>query len=129
MSDAAQQITPEALDKLLTSLDLQHECVASAEQLQDLRNLIDRLDNELINVLFLRSDVSKRIGAYKRAHALDIYQANRWSQIMENRRAVASEIGLDPDFVNVIYDAIHQHSLGVQNEIFTSAPASSKAVK
>ncbi|MBF9255332.1 bifunctional 3-deoxy-7-phosphoheptulonate synthase/chorismate mutase type II [Pontibacter sp. 172403-2] len=130
MSDAAQQITPEVLDKLLTSLDLQHELVANNEQLQDLRDLIDRLDNELINVLFLRSDVSKRIGAYKRAHALDIYQANRWSQIVENRRAIASEIGLDPDFINVIYDAIHQHSLGVQNEVFTTAtPSASKAVQ
>lgn len=123
LSDASQQVTPEDLDKLLTGLDLEAEKVAAPEQLQDLRDLIDTLDNELLNVLFLRSDVSKRIGEYKRANALDIYQAGRWLKVLEDRLKMAANIGLDEGYTRVIFDAIHQHSMGIQHEVINSAPA------
>lgn len=123
LSDASQQVTPAGLDKLLTALDLESERVAQPEQLQDLRSLIDKLDNELLNVLFLRSDVSKRIGEYKRANNLDIYQASRWQQILENRQKIAADTGLDSDFVKAIFDTIHSFSLGIQNEVFATQPA------
>ncbi|MFT2009494.1 chorismate mutase [Pontibacter sp. 13R65] len=126
-SDASQQVTPAGLDSLLTSLDLDTEHVASPEQLQELRNLIDKLDTDLINVLFLRSDVSKRIGEYKKANKLDIFQADRWNQMVENRMRVANETGLEESFVRAIFDAIHQHSMGVQNEILATNAAKSKA--
>ncbi|MCC9136133.1 chorismate mutase [Pontibacter silvestris] len=126
LSDASQQVTPENLNKLLTVLDLDSVHEANPEQLQDLRSLIDKLDNELINILFLRSDVSKRIGEYKRANALDIYQAGRWNQVVENRLKVAIETGLDEGFVKAIFDAIHQHSMGIQNEVMSSAPSMQK---
>ncbi|WP_242920576.1 chorismate mutase [Pontibacter liquoris] len=129
LSDASQQLTPQDLDTMLTALDLDAEHVANPEQLQTLRNLIDRLDNELINVLFLRSDVSRRIGEYKRSHALDIYQAGRWSQVLENRLQLAQQTGLDEEFVKAIFEAIHGHSLGLQNEVIASAPASRTPVQ
>lgn len=122
LSDASQQVTPEDLDKLLTSLDLEAEKVAPPEQLQDLRELIDTLDSELLNILFLRSDVTKRIGEYKRANALDIYQAGRWSKVLQDRLKTANDIGLEESYTKVIYDAIHQHSLGVQHEVFNNTP-------
>ncbi|WP_266204494.1 chorismate mutase [Pontibacter kalidii] len=128
LSDASQQVTPAGLDKLLTVLDLESERVAQPEQLQDLRSLIDKLDHELLNMLFLRADVSKRIGEYKRANALDIYQSARWKEILENRLKVAGEIGLDEDFVKAIFDSIHGFSLGIQNEVF-AAPVVAKPVE
>ncbi|TPE39574.1 chorismate mutase [Pontibacter mangrovi] len=127
LSDAAQQVTPAGLDKLLTALDLETERVAQPEQLQDLRSLIDKLDNELLNVLFLRADVSKRIGEYKRANALDIYQAGRWRQLLENRLSVAAGMGLEEDFVKAIFDSIHSFSLGLQNEVFATPPQQKSA--
>ncbi|WP_347156391.1 chorismate mutase [Pontibacter chitinilyticus] len=129
LSDASQQVTPIGLDKLLTALDLDTEHVANAEQLQDLRALIDRLDHELINILFLRSDVSKQIGEYKRNNALDIYQSGRWKQVLEDRLQIARQTGLDEDFVKAIFEAIHGHSLGVQNEVFASSDSSLKVAE
>ncbi len=119
-SDASQQVTPAGLDALLTALDLDAERVANPEQLQELRHLIDKLDSELITTLFLRSGVSKKIGEYKRANKLDIFQADRWNQMVDNRMRIAAETGLEESFVKVIFDAIHQHSLGLQNEVFAS---------
>ncbi|MCC9167140.1 chorismate mutase [Pontibacter harenae] len=129
LSDASQQVTPEGLDNLLTSLDLEPERVAVAEQLQEFRNLIDKLDNELINILFLRSDISKRIGEYKKASALDIYQAGRWVEVLQNRLKVATDTGLDETFVRAIFDAIHRHSIGIQNEVMSSAPAATSVME
>jgi chorismate mutase len=118
LSDASQQITPSDLHKLLTVLDLESEQVVRPEQLQDLRSLIDKLDNELLNVLFLRADVSKRIGEFKLANALDIYQAGRWQQLLEDRLIIAGDIGLDEDFIKAIFEVIHNHSVGLQDEFF-----------
>ncbi|QCR23057.1 chorismate mutase [Pontibacter sp. SGAir0037] len=129
LSDASQQVTPAGLDALLNSLDLDAEHVASAEQLQDLRMLIDKLDQELINTLFLRSDVSRRIGEYKKANGLDIFQADRWNQMVEKRLKAAQETGLEETLIRAIFDAIHVHSMGIQNEIFNTPVNSSKATE
>lgn len=122
LSDASQQVTPQGLDNLLNALDLESEKVAYTGQLQEYRELIDRLDVDLINVLFLRSGISRKIGEYKRDNGLDIFQAGRWAQVVENRLKVAQETGLEESFVKAIFDAIHRHSLGIQNETFGSRP-------
>ncbi|QHL86603.1 3-deoxy-7-phosphoheptulonate synthase [Nibribacter ruber] len=121
LSDASQQVTPAGLDALLTSLDLESERVANTGQLQELRMIVDRLDQDLLHLLFLRTDVSERIGAYKKTHGLDVFQAGRWRDVLENRLTIAREIGLDEHYVKAIFDIIHNQSIGLQNEVVASS--------
>src|SRR3954451_19045058 len=67
-SDAKQQITPEQLAEMLDSIRWRKEDVASEEfhaNLEKLRQQIDHLDDELMQILSERMKVAEKIGLYK----------------------------------------------------------------
>ena len=64
-SDKDQQVSPAALKEIIDSLVLRDSCV-STESLALLRQQIDELDNELLEILNKRMAVSRQIGIYKR---------------------------------------------------------------
>ncbi|MFB9865552.1 chorismate mutase [Rufibacter immobilis] len=117
LSDAAQQVTPEGLKQLLASLNVEpviQDVPQNEEELSELRNLIDYLDNELINVLARRSAVAKQIGILKKENKMNLLQTGRWEQVMEQRLKAAAREGLEEVFVKAIFQEIHQNSLHVQ---------------
>ncbi len=117
LSDASQQVTPQALSALLTSLVVSvwnKSTTANEEELSELRNLIDYLDNELINVLSRRSSVSKQIGLIKKENSMNLLQTGRWEQVMVERLDKARREGLEENFVKAIFQEIHQYSLHTQ---------------
>src|ERR1700748_591028 len=68
-SDAKQQITPERLAEMLGNIVWRKEDVASAEfhsALEKLRNQINHLDDELMQILSQRMKVSEKIAEYKK---------------------------------------------------------------
>ena len=61
-----------------------------------------------------RMDVSREIGRYKKDHKLPIVHADRYSDIVSNRTALAEQLGLDANFVHRILSTIHEESVRVQ---------------
>ena len=59
-------------------------------------------------------DVSKRIGAWKKANHVAPLQPQRYQQILEARKAWAQKSGLDAAFVEKVFDLIHEQSLKAQ---------------
>lgn len=66
LSDKAQQIEPEVLGFILDTLTIRRQ-KQSTENLRLLRHEIDRLDNDLLEVLARRMRVCRDIGMYKRS--------------------------------------------------------------
>ncbi|MDE6765790.1 MAG: bifunctional 3-deoxy-7-phosphoheptulonate synthase/chorismate mutase type II, partial [Duncaniella sp.] len=83
-SDKNQQITPEVLSVILDNLVFRDAPVPT-DSLVHLRRQIDQLDNELLEVLGKRMNVSREIGAYKRDHNMPVVQATRYGDIMTSR--------------------------------------------
>src|ERR1043165_5933963 len=82
-SDAKQQITPEKLSDLLDHIIWRKEDVPSEEYhnaLEKLRNQINHLDDELMQILGQRMKVAEKIGAYKMNNNITILQTNRWNE-------------------------------------------------
>ena len=76
-SDAKQQITPEELGVLLDSLILRRPISATngfTNKLEELRGEIDRLDQELLNILEDRMKVAAKIGHVKKDNGITILQ-------------------------------------------------------
>ena len=120
LSDAAQQLTPEDLGKLLDRLIIRHQNANNPEfetQLDVLRNRIDSIDNELLEILSARAAIAKEIGKYKKANNVTAFQINRWSQIMEDRIKLGNKIGLNDVFVKTLLQLIHEDSVRIQTEI------------
>jgi chorismate mutase len=122
-SDAKQQITPEVLKELLEAIRWRKENIASEEfhmALEKLRQQINQLDDELLQVLSTRMKVAQKIGEYKKNNDITILQTNRWNEILERAVAKGNKMGLSDDFITKYMDAVHMESIQQQNKIMNS---------
>ncbi len=120
LSDKEQQLTPADLGKLLDRLVIRHQSANNplfANQLEILRNRIDALDNELLEVLSSRMDIVREIGKYKRENNVTALQINRWSQLMDDRTKLGKKLNLNEAFTKVLFQMIHEDSVRIQTEI------------
>jgi chorismate mutase len=120
LSDAAQQLTPGDLAKLLDKLVIRNENVNNPEfenQLDVLRNRIDAIDAELLETLASRVAIVKQIGRYKKENNVTALQISRWSQLMENRVNLGKKLDINETFVKILFQLIHEDSVRMQTEI------------
>lgn len=117
LSDAAQQVTPECLAGIVDSLVVPADGQPT-ETLDMLRQQIDRIDDELLDLLAQRMRVSREIGRYKLANRIPIVQPGRYNDLMKLRVDAAAALDLSPEFIGNILAAIHEESVSQQAEIF-----------
>ena len=118
-SDAAQQVTPDALNLIINSLvPLNGAKPDSTESLTLLRQEIDRLDNELVEMMAKRMRVCREIGQYKKEHGMRVVQGARYGDMMKSRADLAREMGMSEDFMRTVFAAVHEESVRQQLEIF-----------
>jgi len=123
LSDAAQQLTPRDLDRVIFDLVLREPISNNQEfrtQLDTLRSEIDQLDEDIIQKLSSRMRIARKIGEYKKANDVTIFQMNRWEQLMEARIAIGSAMGLSEQFMKGMLQHIHQESIRIQTEVMNS---------
>ena len=105
---------PKSLIELLDSVVWRAEgsdSVAYQTSLDELRGVIDRLDNEILKLLSKRMEAAEHIGRIKRENNVMILQPNRWNQIVDSALSRADELGLSPEFLKIILEAIHIESI------------------
>ena len=115
-SDASQQVTPEVLDYILSLLVIRDEKV-STEGITQLRHQIDALDDQVMDLLSKRMRVCREIGTYKKEHNMTVVQPNRYNEIQEKRGAQGVLCGMDSEFINKVFELIHEESVRQQVEI------------
>lgn len=115
-SDAKQQVTPEVLDYILSLLIVRDEHVTT-EGITLLRKQVDELDNDLMNLLSKRMRVCREIGQYKKEHNMTVFQANRYSEILDKRGAQGALLGMSPEFIAQVFEHVHEESVRQQVEI------------
>jgi chorismate mutase len=119
-SDAKQQVTPEKLSEMLSGIiwrkeDINSEAFHAA--LEKLRQQINHLDDELMQILGQRMKIAEKIGQYKKDNNITILQTNRWNQILERAFAKGEKLGLSKEFITKYFDAVHMESINHQNKI------------
>jgi len=122
-SDAKQQITPEVLKQMLESIRWRKENVQNEDflsALEKLRQQINQLDDELLQVLSTRMKVAQKIGEYKKNNNITILQTNRWNEILDRAIAKGNNLGLSDEFVTKYMDAVHMESINQQNKIMNN---------
>lgn len=122
LSDAQQQLTPERLGEVVRALIVreQHPAIES-NRLQELRDLIDQLDEEIAQKMGSRMDIAERIGEWKADHNVVIPQPERWARIMNRQLRLAKELGLSAIFVEELMNAVHKESIRRQTEVLVAA--------
>jgi chorismate mutase len=120
LSDAKQQITPQKLYELISSLHERKPFFSNSEllkQLSSMRNEIDLLDEELLQILSRRMNFSKLIGELKSKEEVTIFQLSRWKHIIESGLEKGSSMGLSKNFIRNIFIQIHDESIRLQDEV------------
>ena len=115
-SDAKQQVTPDVLDYILGLLVIRDEKVTT-EGIHELRNQIDDLDNQLMELLAKRMRVCREIGQYKKEHNMTVLQPSRYNEILDKRGAQGSLCGMDAEFIKNVFEEVHEESVRQQMEI------------
>lgn len=119
-SDASQQITPKQMNQLIKSLYIREKTTQGRESdqpLYDLRGLIDSIDQELINLITQRMEISKKIGLYKKENNITVLQPKRWARILENAIKKAKAQGLEQEVIEKLFETIHLASIQAQNQL------------
>lgn len=121
LSDSKQQITPHELDNLLRSLVFRgnvSENLEFADLLGPLRDQVDSIDAQIVELLASRMRVVDRIGAYKKVNNIAIVQVKRWNEIVSSRIGLGRRRGLSANFLSKVLKAIHEESIRKQTLIF-----------
>ena len=118
-SDKSQQVTPDVLNYILNMLVIR-DTKQTTENLTLLRQQIDQIDNELLEILNKRMRVSREIGQYKKEHSVQIVQADRYGDILKSRIKLAEEMGMSGDFMKDVLVSIHEESVRQQIEVFNN---------
>jgi chorismate mutase len=107
-SDKQQQITPEDLQEIIQNLIIRqvNPNGVPGDTLEELRNQINFLDDELFDIMQKRMEVAKAIGRFKKANNITILQPRRWDEIIESNR-----------FINKLFKVIHEESIAKQTDI------------
>ena len=120
LSDAKQQITPKALKEVLKNLILRSAKLSNnafKDELLKFRNQIDILDNQIIELLNDRKKIVETIASFKNKNRLTIFQIERWFEILQSRKIIASNLELDNQMVVEIFELIHKHAIITQSRI------------
>ncbi|MAE08144.1 MAG: 3-deoxy-7-phosphoheptulonate synthase [Bacteroidetes bacterium] len=120
LTDSAQQITPDDLQKLLNKLVIRHKKgdIDFQHKLEELRTEIDKLDGELLQILAKRMEIIDEIGDYKRDNDITILQMKRWAGMIKDRMSIGTHLGLNSSFMKTLLNLIHKESIQRQEDIF-----------
>lgn len=118
-TDSKQQLTPDALQSILGKLIIResHSNIENERNLEVLRREIDLIDDQMIDLLARRMEISKEMGLYKYAHNITILQLRRWKELFANRMLKGTEVGLNNRFLANLLRLVHEESIQIQTNV------------
>ncbi len=122
LSDSAQQVTVVDLGNLLNKLILRNTQFTEEiiGEIENIRAHISKLDTQLFALFSERMKLSELIGGIKKNHAITILQEELWKKMLNERLVQGKELGLTPEFVRAVMDAIHMESITHQMSVMNN---------
>lgn len=90
-----------------------HECVSITE----VRNEIDRIDKNIIQLLSQRFDYVREVVKYKEKTEASIEAPDRRAAVISSRREWAKEAGIEPNVIEHIYNTLIDYFIMEEKKI------------
>ncbi len=123
LSDPKQQLTPKELQDLLQNkLKVRDSATTNPsynEIIEQLRAEIDVIDENILSALSSRMRISQQIGEQKKLNNIAILQTSRWDKVLKKVIAKGEDLGLSEELISDVFNAIHEASVELQNEIIS----------
>jgi chorismate mutase len=94
--------------------------IVMTDELDKLRQQIDSLDANLLDILAKRARLVDKIGRYKKARGMAPLDNTRWQKVLEGNKNRAQSLNLCPEFIEALYNLIHDYSLHLESNSDTS---------
>jgi chorismate mutase len=117
LSDAKQQLTPRQFKELLDRLTFKREVSESQEfriRLGELRQEVDGIDKNVLELLGKRMDIVREMWALKLENDVSALQPHRWEEIVQSRIAAGGNLELSENFIFQLFQAIHEEAIRQQ---------------
>jgi len=86
------------------------------EEIKNLRNDIDKLDRDILNILKRRIHNIEKIGKIKKTKGTEIFDKQREKEILSNLLEYGKDLGIDDNLIISLWQHIIDHSHKVQND-------------
>lgn len=117
LSDHQQQITPQLLKKIIEKLIICNNKEQSEHlELIKLREQIDSIDMQLLELLSYRMKIVKQMAEHKKHHNISVLQIKRWKEIIESRISKAEQLEMNTQFIKSLLEIIHLEAIRIQSE-------------
>jgi len=90
---------------------------SAAERLGHLRAEIDGIDDAIVALLAERFGLVREVAAVKQASGLPVVAPTRFAEVLRRVAETAASLGIDPDFVRRLYQAIHAEACRLEDKI------------
>lgn len=88
--------------------------------LDELRQEIDDIDQQLVELLGRRFEVVRKVGVYKSEHNVQVLQEGRWDVVLKRVGSLAKTNNLSGEMVILIWNTIHEFAKKREAEIVSS---------
>ena len=85
--------------------------------IDEVRDGIDQIDNQILKLLSERFDYVKEVIKYKPRNEAGVKAIDRYNAVLEKRRQQAIEKGLDPNVIENLYRLLMDYFIIEQNKI------------
>lgn len=117
LSDAAQQVTPDNLKKIIERLQIKPETISDANYLSNIKELrenLNKIDEDFLNLLANRVKAIKKIEDFKNINNVSSFEVKRLNEILKTRIAHGKKLGISETLVEDIYNTIFKNSFQLQ---------------
>lgn len=93
------------------------------QTLKEYRANIDELDEKLVKLLAARFDVCRLVAKYKDQYGIPMMQTDRIREIQERCERLGQTYGVDPGFLQRLFDLVVSESCRLEDEIMSGRRA------
>lgn len=111
LTDTSQQVSPQELKGILGNLIIRENQPEGDATLEKYRTTIDELDEQLLEILARRMNISEQIGILKKEQNLAPFQPDRWQALLNDRIKKGGKLRLNSDLIKKIFESIHMESI------------------
>ena len=88
-----------------------------SKELNEIRNMIDRIDDSIIDLLSTRKKLVEQIALLKKNLNIKVIDNKREKELLKRLKEKARQKGLDEKLIDTVYEIILKNSRKKQNEI------------
>ncbi len=90
------------------------------ENIQQIRDAIDEIDQEILQLFAQRHEYVKEIVKFKSGDEEGIIASERKEKVLKQRKAWAEEKGLDPEMIEKVFRLLIDKNIQIQLDIINS---------